>query len=986
MSRKIGLALMVAAGLPVCAARAAEVSSGAEFAAALASGDESITLNQDISITETDGIDKLVGTDVVIDGQGNAISNNGSKSVFYVRKGEKLTLKNIGNGYRVAEEKPVTGNFVEFIDVDGRTKYAVADKSFNGFAGNVTSEEGGGTVSLGGMLNEGTADVVNTVFYNDNGSHAVIYNSGEMSIKSTAFIGNKNENGSALDNTGYISQIADSAFIKNSGGWAGGAINNYGEIDGIDGTFIENSASDRGGAIFNQGQIKDIAGNFIGNTSYSGGAIRNDKTIGQISASFINNVSESGGGAIYNSGNLSKISNSEFKSNRGKNGGAIFLASRAEQLEVENTNFVGNNAEDGGAISNISNYGVSVKSSRFENNSAKYGGAISDWVSGSEMSVANSAFIANKGALGGAIAVWETAANKILISGSEFERNESQMGGAIFNRGDGMVVENSSFKGNTVSSAGGAIYSEGDLTVRADGGVSVFSGNVAAGESNAVYMDKGKTLSLETLNGGNIVSDDGFTGSEDGWRLLLSGDGSGEITLNGEIKNAEIVSGLSDAPVSVTNIASGNLIGNGSNSLEINSGLVNILSLGLERLQLKNLTLNGGKLDIYNVNVDLENVKMGEMSAEEVSGDLALVEVKSLDVLSDGEAETTHVMFADNNILAGQVASQIAESAGPVYNYDVEYLPENGEFTFTRRERKDKFNPEVLESGMAVVASIGVLNDEIYSRVLADADRTAFRKGAAEAGGGAWVKPFASSDDLEFKNYHGADARFNGVIAGADSRVKTYGNGVAAVYSAYGAYADGEAEFAAGKIEQNVWYLGAGANFYKGSAFWGITANAGYARKKANDFDKNGKFDAWLGGIGAKFGYNCVLGNGWTVQPNFYATYTYADAEDYTTGKNAEVAFDGLSMYELAPGLKIEKAFNDELQVYAKGRYVYTGTGLQHVTANGVHLPDMEIEPYAEYGLGFESSNGDASLFAEVMRRDGGRTGWNGLAGLKINF
>lgn len=986
MSRKIGLALMVAAGLPVCAARAAEVSSGAEFAAALAGGDESITLNQDISITETDGIDNLVGTDVVIDGQGNAISNNGSKSVFYAEDGKKLTLKNIGNGYRVAEEKPVTGNFVEFIDVDGRTKYAVADKSFNGFAGNVTSEEGGGTVSLGGMLNEGTADVVNTVFYNDNGSHAVIYNSGEMSIKSTAFIGNKNENGSALDNTGYISQIADSAFIKNSGGWAGGAINNYGEIDGIDGTFIENSASDRGGAIFNQGQIKDIAGNFIGNTSYSGGAIRNDKTIGQISASFINNVSESGGGAIYNSGNLSKISNSEFKSNRGKNGGAIFLASRAEQLEVENTNFVGNNAEDGGAISNISNYGVSVKSSRFENNSAKYGGAISDWVSGSEMSVANSAFIANKGALGGAIAVWETAANKILISGSEFERNESQMGGAIFNRGDGMVVENSSFKGNTVSSAGGAIYSEGDLTVRADGGVSVFSGNVAAGESNAVYMDKGKTLSLETLNGGNIVSDDGFTGSEDGWRLLLSGDGSGEITLNGEIKNAEIVSGLSDAPVSVTNIASGNLIGNGSNSLEINSGLVNILSLGFERLQLKNLALNGGKLDIYNVNVDLEKVKMGEMSAEEVSGDLALVEVKSLDVLSDGEAETTHVMFADNNILAGQVASQIAESAGPVYNYDVEYLPENGEFTFTRRERKDKFNPEVLESGMAVVASIGVLNDEIYSRVLADADRTAFRKGAAEAGGGAWVKPFASSDNLEFKNYHGADARFNGVIAGADSRVKTYDNGVAAVYSAYGAYADGEAEFAAGKIEQNVWYLGAGANFYKGSAFWGITANAGYARKKANDFDKNGKFDAWLGGIGAKFGYNCVLGNGWTVQPNFYATYTYADAEDYTTGKNAEVAFDGLSMYELAPGLKIEKAFNDELQVYAKGRYVYTGTGLQHVTANGVHLPDMEIEPYAEYGLGFESSNGDASLFAEVMRRDGGRTGWNGLAGLKINF
>lgn len=119
----------------------------------------------------------------------------------------------------------------------------------------MTSEEGGGTVSLGGMLNEGTADVVNTVFYNDNGSDAVIYNSAEMSIKSTAFIGNKNESGSALDNTfgARISQIVDSAFIKNSSGMSGGAISNSGEIDGIDGTFVENSTFRYGGAIL----IKD---------------------------------------------------------------------------------------------------------------------------------------------------------------------------------------------------------------------------------------------------------------------------------------------------------------------------------------------------------------------------------------------------------------------------------------------------------------------------------------------------------------------------------------------------------------------------------------------------------------------------------------------------------------------------------------------------------------------------------------------------------
>lgn len=36
------------------------------------------------------------------------------------------------------------------------------------------------------------------------------------------------------------------------------------------------------------------------------------------------------------------------------------------------------------------------------------------------------------------------------------------------------------------------------------------------------------------------MSDDGFTGSEDGWTLVLSGDDNGEITLNGEIKTQRL--------------------------------------------------------------------------------------------------------------------------------------------------------------------------------------------------------------------------------------------------------------------------------------------------------------------------------------------------------------------------------------------------------------------------------------------------------------
>lgn len=928
MSRKIGLAIMVVGGLPVCAVQAAEVSSGAEFAAALAGGESEIVLTQDIVLTS--GIGIQTAENMALDGNGHSLTGNNDLNSLSVAKGKMLSVADVGGKYTVSDTEPADGSiYAEFTDMDGKKKYAVSGGGFERLLGS--------SAAWGVLSNEGTLEVADSAFVGNQGGYG----------------------GAGVLNVGLITRL-NADFLKNEGYWGSALYNdNAGVITAFEGNFIGNTATAYGGAVFNMGEIGTMGGFYAGNTSAGGGALFNGKdTTGNI-------------------GTIEKITGI-FSGNNAKYGSAIY--NDGEVGAVADAGFYYNGLESGYMGGAIYNRGtMDIRSSEFIGNASSYGGAVASYGTGE---ITDSVFKANQAAQGGAI--YSNGGGN--IANSVFEGNEANYGGAIYNRTEGLVVTNSSFTDNTAAGYGGALYVRAGMTVRADGDTAAFSGNTANGESNAAYVMAGQTLTLETLNGGNIVSDDGFTGSEDGWTLALSGDGSGEITLNGEIKNAEIVSGIANAPVSVTNIASGNLIGNGSNSLEVNSGTVNILSLGFERLLLKNLVLNGGKVDVYNVDVDLENVKMGEMSAEEVSGDLALVEVKSLDVLSDGEAETTRIMFVDNNILAGQVASQIAESAGPVYNYDVEYLPENGEFTFTRRERKDKFNPEVLESGMAVVASIGVLNDEIYSRVLADADRTAFRKGAAEAGGGAWVKPFASSDNLEFKNYHGADARFNGVIAGADSRVKTYGNGVVAVYSAYGAYADGEAEFAAGKIEQNVWYLGAGANFYKGSAFWGITANAGYARKKANDFDKNGKFDAWLGGIGAKFGYNCVLGNGWTVQPNFYATYTYADAEDYTTGKNAEVAFDGLSMYELAPGLKIEKAFNDELQVYAKGRYVHTGTGLQHVTANGVHLPDMEIEPYVEYGLGFESSNGDASLFAEVMRRDGGRTGWNGLAGLKINF
>lgn len=601
---------MVAAGLPVCAARAAEVSSGAEFAAALAGGESEIALTRDIMLAS--GIGTQTAENMALDGNGHSLTGNNDLDSLSIAKGKTLSVANVGGKYTVSDTAPADGSiYAEFTDTDGQKKYAVSAGGFERLLGS-------GVASTG-----------------------VLSNKGMLEVADSAFVGNQvGYGGAGVHNAGLITRL-NADFLKNEGYWGAALYNdNAGVITAFEGNFIGNTSTAYGGAVFNMGKIGTMGGFYAGNIGNAGG------------------YNSYGGGALFNGkdstgafGTIEKITGI-FSGNKARYGSAIM--NHGVIGEVAGAGFYYNGLESGymgGAIYNSGT--MDIRSSEFAGNASSYGGAVASYGTGE---IADSVFRANRAAQGGAI--YSNGGGN--IANSVFEGNEANSGGAIYNRTEGLVVTNSSFTDNTAAGYGGALYVRAGMTIRADGDTAAFSGNTANGESNAAYVMARQTLTLETLNGGNIVSDDGFTGSEDGWTLVLSGDDSGEITLNGEIKNAEIVSGIAKgngltgiADAAVTNIAGGNLIGNGTNSLAMNGGLVNIQSLGFERLQLKNLALNGGKLDIYNVNADLENVKMGEMSAEEVSGDLALVEVKSLDVLSDGEAETTHVMFADNNILAG---------------------------------------------------------------------------------------------------------------------------------------------------------------------------------------------------------------------------------------------------------------------------------------------------------------------------------------------
>ena len=235
MSRKIGLALMVAAGLPVCAARAAEVSSGAEFAAALAGGESEIALTRDIMLAS--GIGTQTAENMALDGNGHSLTGNNDLNGFSVAKGKTFSAANVGGKYTVSDTAPADGSiYAEFTDTDGQKKYAVSAGGFERLLGS-------GVASTG-----------------------VLSNKGMLEVADSAFVGNQvGYGGAGVHNAGLITRL-NADFLKNEGSW-GAALYNAGFITAFEGNFIGNTAEYYGGAVFNMGEIGTMGGFYAGNTA-----------------------------------------------------------------------------------------------------------------------------------------------------------------------------------------------------------------------------------------------------------------------------------------------------------------------------------------------------------------------------------------------------------------------------------------------------------------------------------------------------------------------------------------------------------------------------------------------------------------------------------------------------------------------------------------------------------------------------------------------
>ena len=534
-----------------------------------------------------------------------------------------------------------------------------------------------------------------------------------------------------------------------------------------------------------------------------------------------------------------------------------------------------------------------------------------------------------------------------------------------------LKVVNSSFINNKASGKGGAIYGS-DVRIVADNGESRFSGNTAGGKSNAVYvaglnniiLDQyydefdGNTifegivipanapagqLTLESVNRGRIVFDDGINGEN--YNIDVFGDGTGYVKFNNAVENV--------------------------NRFAMNGGAV--VHLGLNgRIYAQDFV--SGSSSVYartgaqkplltvDVMVDRENNTV-HSGAIHVNGDVAgetnvLVNALNPDVLDNKKDAVVPFLFAPNDNEETSAVFNVSRVIGSPYMWhagkNVAGTPESGNvwylsLTDTLNPEFGKTDPEVAPEVTAYISLPSAGLEQV--RGLRDTleQKTAFcKEGAcvrdAKADRQLWVDSGYLSSTVDKPAEFDADIW--GVTAGGDLQYDANNRlGVFAAYrqgdydvsgkgSKYRSTIGSELDIDSWlgglyyRFEQNDWY-----------AFATVYGGLQKADLKTDDGIVNTDSDGTLWSVGAEGGRRYGLSEALTLEPSFGVFYTQSEFDDIRDSAGKTASFDSLKQLEIETAVKLEYRLcqNDLTSVvYIKPGLIQTITDGDEVLISGL--------------------------------------------------
>ena len=970
----------------------------------------------------------------------DAIFENNSTAI----KNNSYYILNVYGGalYNAGEITGITADFINnSVTATGSSTYGYGGAIYNGgtigditghFIGNSAGYYGGGGAIYNGY-NSTIGDITGDFIGNSASYGGAIYNRGTIGDITGDFIGNS---GGAISNDSTIGDITGDFIGNSAANNSGGAIENFGTIGNITGNFIGNSAKDDGGAIRNyDGTIGDITGDFIGNSASYGGAICNNKgTIGNITGDFISNSVATGyGGAIYNGsgntiGNITGdfIGNSATGTSAFAGGGAIDNRGTIGNITGD---FIGNSVTgsgySGGAIYNYNGTIGNITGDFIGNSATGYaGGAIYNYY-GTIGNITGD-FIGNSatGDAGGAIYNRDTIGD---ITGDFIGNSAKSSGGAIYNRGTiGDITGN--FIGNyakseTGEAKGGAIYSYRDLSLAADNRTNTFKDNYTESQGvkddNAIYIDNNATLNFTMKNNGKFYMADNIDGT-----VTKDSDGNITKTYNVNIKGDDINN---------TTFYMLNDIRNAN--VTFDNTTINAVNNQTHVYNFNTLTVNSDTNFV--ADVDLANEQMDRITANTYGTHNGNLNVVGMNLLSDATKDVTEILFAEeglkDNVVNGMPANggyNLPSSAQttfytPIYKYNATYdnRDDGGYFIFDRvsagnnsGNASDNFNPAVLAPSVASQAGANATMNKTFNYAFQNSDnfmaipylerismKNANRYALSPTGeatdvgtfsplfnaqnetSSAWVKPYASFENIPLKNGPKVSNITYGTLVGFDTPIKSIRNGWDRTWTGYIGYNGASQRFSGVDATQNGGLVGGTLTLYKGNFFNATTVSSGAIVGDNRTMYGTDNYTMLMAGVGNKTGYNFEFKEGKIIiQPSMLLSYTFVNTFDYTNAAGVKIKNDPLHAIQIAPGVKFIANTKNGWQPYIGVNMIWNLLDKSKVSANDVRLPEMSIKPYVQYGVGVQKRFKDRYMaFGQAMIQNGGRNGISLTAGFR---
>lgn len=813
-------------------------------------------------------------------------------------------------------------------------------------------------------------------------------------------------------------------FIANQGG---GISNIYGGITDIIGSFIGNSEirttsyggeTALGGAIYNDGLWDYDEYNNIKYVSY----------IGNITGRFLNNhvsakdrdiyIGSAFGGAIFNRGRIDSITNSHFQNNyaeaeRGDAfGGAIynntwsqFSSSEVGIGKIQNTSFIGNYAKSQSGTAQ----GGAIWSNRDLNIVADNGESIfsGNYVQNGDKKDPQAIFVTNM--------IEEKDLGYSYEHSNHFYQMEPHKTSVTLNSiNNGKIIFNDKITGETTKTPINKYYGKWDSSVR---------------EYIPQYVD-------DDYNDTDTPTEVTVTPE-----LKITGDSSSVVQLNNNIENLDIsLSGTNLHLGARDNVLDGN-------NIDLQSGTLSMVNNQVGVASLNNVTLSGNTNFV--ADVDLANEQMDRITANNYNTQQGInLNVVGMNLLSDSTKDVTEIYFAQpglkNNVVNGMPANggyNLPSSAQttfytPIYKYNAIYdnRDDGGYFMFTKGDKiltanggggttitptgnpSDAFNPSVLAPSVASQAGANATMNQTFNYAFQNADnfmtipylervaiKTANRYALSPTGdatdvgtfsplfdaqnetSSAWVKPYASFENIPLKNGPKVSNITYGTLVGFDTPIKSIKHGWDRAWTGYIGYNGASQRFSGVDATQNGGLVGGTLTLYKGNFFNATTVSSGAIVGDNRTMYGTDNYTMLMAGVGNKTGYNFEFKEGKIIiQPSMLLSYTFVNTFDYTNAAGVKIKNDPLHAIQIAPGVKFIANTKNGWQPYIGVNMIWNLLDKSKVSANDVRLPEMSIKPYVQYGIGVQKRFKDRYMaFGQAMIQNGGRNGISLTAGFR---